>query len=29
MSEAITSVRCDCAEKMNLEEYLNAEDDKA
>ena len=25
MSEAITSVRCDCAEKMNLEEYLNEE----
>ena len=29
MSEAITSVRCDCADKMNLEEYLNEDDKKA
>ena len=29
MSEAITSVRCDCADKMNLEEYLNEDDNKA
>ena len=28
MSEAITSVRCDCAEKINLEEYLNEDDNK-
>lgn len=28
MSEAITSVRCDCADKMNLEEYLNKETDE-
>ena len=28
MSEAITSVRCDCADKMNLEEYLNEEADE-